>query len=189
MAFKLKITNVSHLPPRSRARNIFLIEAGKLLGPGDFAFANRMDRGTESLVEINELAVEEGVFDATVPLPPKPRAAAQDDDDDTKPPPRAKPREFELQPDGSGVAVPEENNEKVFSADTPLPTAPRESLGTAAAVSASEMLDDAGGKASPVTASDIGGEEKVFSASDKLPPSPAMSRKGSTAKSSPQKGS
>lgn len=62
---KYKITNTSSASPKG-SRNVFLIEAGKLLRPGDFCCVNRIDGGTRALEETGVLRVEEGEFN----LPP-----------------------------------------------------------------------------------------------------------------------
>jgi regulator of protease activity HflC (stomatin/prohibitin superfamily) len=61
---KYKITNTSQKHSDGK-RNIFLTEAGKLIKPGEHCLCNRLDSGTQSLVDAKILSVEEGDF--TIP--------------------------------------------------------------------------------------------------------------------------
>jgi hypothetical protein len=61
---RFKITNNSQKHSDGK-RNIFLTEAGKLIKPGEHCLCNRLDNGTQSLVDAGILAVEQGDF--TVP--------------------------------------------------------------------------------------------------------------------------
>jgi len=61
---KFKITNTSQKHSDGK-RNIFLTEAGKLIKPGEHCLCNRLDSGTQTLVDSKILSVEEGDF--TIP--------------------------------------------------------------------------------------------------------------------------
>lgn len=81
--FKYRVTNTSGMRDAgAHARPIFLTEAGRLLQPGDAAPVNRLDKGTQQLVEAGELKVEEGAFPPYVP--PKKKPVEDDDDDQPK---------------------------------------------------------------------------------------------------------
>ena len=58
---KYKLTNTSAQTKKKRA--IFLTEAGRLLKPGEHAVVNRLDKGTELLVNSGALKKEEGDFE------------------------------------------------------------------------------------------------------------------------------
>ena len=60
--YKYRITNVSGL--YEKPRNVYLVEVGKLLRPGDQCCAHRVADGTEGLVKARVLKIEEGAFDA-----------------------------------------------------------------------------------------------------------------------------
>jgi len=83
--FKYRVTNTSGARDAgAHARPIFLTEAGRLLQPGDAAPVNRLDKGTQQLVDAGELKVEEGAFPPYVP-PKKKKPVEVDDDDDDRP--------------------------------------------------------------------------------------------------------
>jgi hypothetical protein len=58
---KFKITNTSQKHSDGK-RNIFLTEAGKLIKPGEHCLCNRLDNGTQSLVDAGILSCQEGDF-------------------------------------------------------------------------------------------------------------------------------
>lgn len=83
--FKYRVTNTSgEREHGAHARPIFLTEAGRLLQPGDVAPINRLDKGTQEIIERGDLRLEEGDFPAYVP-PKKPKPKPRDDDDDDQP--------------------------------------------------------------------------------------------------------
>lgn len=89
--FKYRVTNTSGARDAgAHARPIFLTEAGRLLQPGDAAPVNRLDKGTQRLVDAGELTVEEGAFPPYVP-PKKKKPIEVDDDDDDRPKKQASP--------------------------------------------------------------------------------------------------
>lgn len=59
---KLKVTNTSSSTKKG-PRNIYLTEVGKLLKPGESCFLNRLENGTDVLVEVGDLKVEAGTFE------------------------------------------------------------------------------------------------------------------------------
>jgi hypothetical protein len=82
--FKYRVTNTSGARDAgAHARPIFLTEAGRLLQPGDAAPINRLDKGTQQLIDAGELKVEEGAFPPYVP--PKKKKAVESDDEDDRP--------------------------------------------------------------------------------------------------------
>ena len=58
---KFKITNESQKHSEGK-RNVFLTEAGKLIKPGEHCVCNRLDNGTQSMVDAGILSVEQGDF-------------------------------------------------------------------------------------------------------------------------------
>lgn len=83
--FKLRITNTSAERDDGQfARPIFLTEAGRLLQPGEAAPANRLNKGTDELVDCGDLKVEEGNFPAFVEAKKK-KPVVEDDDEDDRP--------------------------------------------------------------------------------------------------------
>lgn len=59
---KYKITNTSATSTKG-ARNVFLIEAGKLLKPGDHCLVSRLTGALDPLIESNAIKVDEGDFE------------------------------------------------------------------------------------------------------------------------------
>ncbi len=99
---KYRITNVSQTSAKG-ARNVFLTEVGKLLKPGDQCISNRIDTGTQAMVEAGVLKVEEGSFakpplfaeTSKAPPPPAPakkQAAAEPPPPPPKPEPKPVPK-------------------------------------------------------------------------------------------------
>lgn len=81
MPFKYRLTNTS-ASRGGAGRNIFLIDMGRLLKPGDVWFANRIDPGTRLMSESDtpDIKIEEGVYEKpTVPekAPPPPEKPVQ----------------------------------------------------------------------------------------------------------------
>jgi hypothetical protein len=82
--FKYRLTNTSRERGAAHARPIFLTEAGRLLQPGDAAPINRLDKGTQELIDIGDLKMETGDYPPYV-APKKPKPKRVDDDDFDRP--------------------------------------------------------------------------------------------------------
>lgn len=63
---RYRITNTSKNPPKP----IFLVEAGKLLQPGESCLAARVDEGTRKQESVGDIKIEEGRFQPAPPPPP-----------------------------------------------------------------------------------------------------------------------
>ena len=71
MPFKYRLTNRTGEPGRPPARNIYIIENGRLLHPGESCPVVRLLDGTSTLVGFRELDLQEGDFDPPPPQPVK----------------------------------------------------------------------------------------------------------------------
>lgn len=86
---KYRVTNTT-ASTDTGARNVFLIEAGKLLAPGESVPCNRLDAGTRKLGETGVIKIEEGDFPKPSPLPVKEEAKAEAAKIEPLPPKKAK---------------------------------------------------------------------------------------------------
>ena len=81
---KYRVTNVTARDGKP-GRAKFIVEAGRLLQPGDSAPVNRLGRETR---DDPDLEVQEGDFPPIVDAPKKQPPAVDDDDDDVPAPPK-----------------------------------------------------------------------------------------------------
>lgn len=86
---RFKITNTTDQTDDG-ARNVFVIEAGKLLAPGQSAPCNRIEKGTRSLAEQGALKIEEGDFEKPAPVPEKKKEEKPAPPKAEAPPPKKK---------------------------------------------------------------------------------------------------
>jgi hypothetical protein len=79
---RFKITNESQKHSEGK-RNVFLTEAGKLIKPGEHCLCNRLDNGTQSMIDAGILSKQEGsfenpsIFADTTPAPKADTSAAE----------------------------------------------------------------------------------------------------------------
>lgn len=94
---KYKITNVSANSPKGK-RNVFLVEVGKTVGPGEAAYANSIQPGTKAMAKAKIVKIDEGDFPDLPVL-----TAAEEERLASSNPVRKPSKVFEV---GDGPAVP-----------------------------------------------------------------------------------